>query len=89
MNVDKLLALDWEPEYTHAEAIRQTVRWYVENRWWWEPIRSGEFKEYYQRLYGSRQVLQDSLKRPRHEGSKEHERKAWAVQALRGPPKRL
>ena len=57
MNVDKLLALDWEPEYTHAEAIRQTVRWYVENRWWWEPIRSGEFKEYYQRLYGSRQVL--------------------------------
>ena len=57
MNVDKLLALGWEPAYTHAEAIRETVRWYVENRWWWEPIRSGEFKEYYQRLYGSRQVL--------------------------------
>jgi dTDP-glucose 4,6-dehydratase len=58
MNVDKLMALGWEPEYTHEEAIRKTVRWYVENRWWWEPIRSGEFKEYYQRLYGERKVLQ-------------------------------
>ena len=57
MNVDKLIALGWEPEYTHEEAIRKTVRWYVDNRWWWEPIRSGEFKEYYQRLYGERKVL--------------------------------
>jgi dTDP-glucose 4,6-dehydratase len=57
MNVDKLVALGWEPEYTHEEAIRKTVRWYVENRWWWEPIRSGEFREYYQRLYGERKVL--------------------------------
>jgi dTDP-glucose 4,6-dehydratase len=57
MNVDKLMALGWEPEYTHEEAIRATVRWYVNNRWWWEPIRSGEFKEYYQRLYGNRKVL--------------------------------
>lgn len=57
MNVDKLMALGWEPDYTHEEAIRATVRWYVANRWWWEPIRSGEFKEYYQRLYGSRKVI--------------------------------
>jgi dTDP-glucose 4,6-dehydratase len=57
MNVDKLVALGWEPEYTHEEAIRKTVRWYVDNRWWWEPIRSGEFKAYYQRLYGDRKVL--------------------------------
>ncbi len=57
MNVDKVMALGWEPDYTHDQAIRATVRWYVENRWWWEPIRSGEFKEYYQRLYGNRRVL--------------------------------
>lgn len=57
MNVDKLMLLGWEPEYTHEEAIRKTVRWYVDNRWWWEPIRSGEFKEYYQRLYGERKVI--------------------------------
>lgn len=58
MNVDKLMALGWEPEYSHEEAIRATVRWYVENRWWWEPIRSGEFREYYDRVYGGRKTLE-------------------------------
>jgi dTDP-glucose 4,6-dehydratase len=57
MDVSKLMALGWEPDYTHEEAIRTTVRWYRENRAWWEPIRSGEFKEYYARLYGNRRVL--------------------------------
>jgi hypothetical protein len=33
------------------------VRWYVDNRWWWEPIRSGEFQDYYQWLYGQRKVI--------------------------------
>jgi dTDP-glucose 4,6-dehydratase len=60
MNVDKIMALGWEPDYTHEEAIRATVRWYVNNRWWWEPIRSGEFKEYYARVYGNRKVLSTS-----------------------------
>jgi dTDP-glucose 4,6-dehydratase len=57
MDVRKIIALGWEPAYTPEEAIRSTVRWYVENRWWWEPIRSGEFREYYQRLYGNRKIL--------------------------------
>jgi dTDP-glucose 4,6-dehydratase len=57
MNVDKLMALGWQPEYTHEEAIRSTVRWYVENPWWWEPIRSGEFREYYERVYGQRKTI--------------------------------
>jgi dTDP-glucose 4,6-dehydratase len=57
MDVSKIMALGWEPSYTPEEAIRSTVRWYVENRWWWEPIRSGEFREYYQRLYGNRKIL--------------------------------
>lgn len=57
MNVDKLLALGWEPDYTHEEAIRATARWYVANRWWWEPIRSGEFRDYYARVYGQRKTL--------------------------------
>ncbi len=57
MNVNKLMALGWEPDYTHEEAIRATVRWYVNNPQWWEPIRNGEFKEYYQRVYGDRKVL--------------------------------
>jgi dTDP-glucose 4,6-dehydratase len=58
LDVAKLMALGWEPDYTHEQAIRATVRWYVDNRWWWEPIRSGEFKQYYERVYGQRKVLE-------------------------------
>ena len=57
LDVQKIMALGWEPDYTHEEAIRATVRWYVNNPQWWEPIRNGEFKEYYQRVYGNRKVL--------------------------------
>jgi dTDP-glucose 4,6-dehydratase len=58
LNVQKIMELGWEPDYTHEEAIRSTARWYVENRWWWEPIRNGDFKNYYQQLYGNRKVLE-------------------------------
>jgi dTDP-glucose 4,6-dehydratase len=57
LNVDKLKALGWEPRHTHEEAIRKTVRWYLDNEWWWRKIKSGEFKEYYKRLYGDRKVI--------------------------------
>ncbi|MBX2999823.1 MAG: dTDP-glucose 4,6-dehydratase [Caldilineaceae bacterium] len=57
MDVRKIMALGWEPSHTPEEAIRATVRWYVDNRWWWEPIRSGEFRQYYERVYGNRKVL--------------------------------
>ena len=58
LDVHKVMALGWEPDYTNEEAIRATIRWYVDNEWWWEPIRSGEFREYYERVYGSRKVLE-------------------------------
>ena len=57
LNVDKLRALGWQPGYTHEQAIRETVRWYAANEWWWRKIKSGEFKEYYRRLYGDRKVI--------------------------------
>ena len=51
----KLRALGWQPRYDAAEALRATVRWYAENRWWWEPIKSGgHYKEYYRRQYEER-----------------------------------
>jgi dTDP-glucose 4,6-dehydratase len=58
LDVQKIMALGWEPDYTHEEAIRATARWYMENRWWWEPIRNGDFKDYYQQVYGNRKVLE-------------------------------
>ncbi|HEX9117431.1 MAG TPA: dTDP-glucose 4,6-dehydratase [Anaerolineae bacterium] len=57
LNVDKLKALGWQPRHSHEEAIRATIRWYVQNEWWWRKIKSGEFKEYYQRMYGQRKVI--------------------------------
>ncbi len=57
LDVSKMMALGWEPEYTPEEAIRATVRWYRDNEWWWQVIRSGEFQDYYDRNYGNRRTL--------------------------------
>jgi dTDP-D-glucose 4,6-dehydratase len=44
--------IGWEPKTPFAAGIERTVEWYRENGWWWEPIRSGEYREYYERQYG-------------------------------------
>jgi dTDP-glucose 4,6-dehydratase len=48
----KVRALGWEPRVRFAEGLEQTVAWYRENSWWWEPIRSGDYRAYYERQYG-------------------------------------
>jgi dTDP-glucose 4,6-dehydratase len=48
----KVRALGWEPRVRFAEGLEQTVAWYRENTWWWEPIRSGDYRAYYERQYG-------------------------------------
>ncbi len=50
----KIQALGWRSRHTPQEAIRKSVGWYVDNEWWWRPIKSGEFKAYYQKMYGDR-----------------------------------
>ena len=57
LNVSKMIALGWEPDFTPEEAIRATARWYRDNTWWWQPIRDGEFQEYYESVYGERKTL--------------------------------
>ncbi|WP_455372188.1 dTDP-glucose 4,6-dehydratase [Limibacillus halophilus] len=37
--------LGWRPRHSLQEGLRQTVAWYLENRWWWEAIREGGFKD--------------------------------------------
>jgi dTDP-glucose 4,6-dehydratase len=54
VNFDKIKKLGWAPRHDFATAIEQTVHWYMENRWWWEKVREGEFKEYYETQYGRR-----------------------------------
>ena len=46
--------LGWEPETPFQEGIRRTISWYLDNRAWWEEIVSGEYRLYYERMYGNR-----------------------------------
>ncbi|UGS39044.1 dTDP-glucose 4,6-dehydratase [Capillimicrobium parvum] len=49
---EKVRALGWEAQVRFEEGLRRTVLWYRDNAWWWEPIRSGDYREYYERQYG-------------------------------------
>jgi len=52
LSSEKVRALGWAPRFRFSEGLEQTVAWYRENSWWWEPIRSGDYREYYERQYG-------------------------------------
>ncbi|HNS51907.1 MAG TPA: dTDP-glucose 4,6-dehydratase [Anaerolineae bacterium] len=54
LNVTKIRTLGWQSRHTFAEAIERTVRWYVENEWWWRRIKSGEYMRFYKQWYGER-----------------------------------
>jgi dTDP-glucose 4,6-dehydratase len=54
LNVDKIRSLGWASRHSFEQAIEDTVRWYVDNAWWWRKIKSGEYLEYYRRWYGQR-----------------------------------
>ncbi len=46
--------LGWLPETAFEDGIRKTVEWYLNNREWWETIISGEYRNYYARMYENR-----------------------------------
>jgi dTDP-glucose 4,6-dehydratase len=52
LSSERVRALGWEPRVRFGDGLERTVAWYKDNAWWWEPIRSGEYREYYQRQYG-------------------------------------
>ena len=47
-------ALGWQPATKFSEGIRKTIEWYLQNRQWWERIISGEYQQYYEKMYGNR-----------------------------------
>jgi len=44
--------LDWKPAVDFQTGLSRTVDWYLENRIWWEEIRSGDYTSYYEKMYG-------------------------------------
>lgn len=48
--------LSWLPETPFEKGIKLTIDWYVNHREWWESIVSGEYKDYYRKMYDNRQV---------------------------------
>jgi dTDP-glucose 4,6-dehydratase len=50
----KVGRLGWRPRHRFDEALGATVRWYREHEAWWRPLKSGEFRAYYQQQYGKR-----------------------------------
>jgi dTDP-glucose 4,6-dehydratase len=49
---EKVRALGWAPLMRFGDGLANTVAWYRENAAWWEPIRSGDYRAYYERQYG-------------------------------------
>jgi dTDP-glucose 4,6-dehydratase len=54
LHCGKIAALGWASERAFDEGLADTVAWYRDNRDWWEPIKAGEYREYYDRQYAGR-----------------------------------
>jgi len=51
--------IGWSPSIGLEEGLAETVRWYQQNRPWWEAVKSGAYRDYYERMYGKRGRAQE------------------------------
>ena len=54
LDASKLRATGWAPHRSFDEGLAATVAWYRANRAWWESVKSGAYREYYEHMYGAR-----------------------------------
>ncbi len=62
LDLTKTRALGWQPRHSFEQALTATIQWYVNNKWWWEKIKSGEYREYYEKQYGDRLRTSEPVK---------------------------
>ena len=46
--------LGWAPSTMFKDGIKKTIHWYLENEDWWQPIVSGEYQDYYEKMYSNK-----------------------------------
>ena len=51
-NIKITTELGWKPSYTFEEGIKETINWYLENKDWMEDVVSGDYLNYYEKMYG-------------------------------------
>ncbi len=49
----------WQPRIEFDAGLRETVEWYRTHESWWRPIKQGDFRAYYERMYGQRKILKE------------------------------
>ena len=49
--------LGWLPETMFKDGIKKTIQWYLDNKEWWEDIISGDYQNYYEEMYGKKEVI--------------------------------
>ena len=46
--------LGWKPKYTFETGIKETIQWYLDNQDWMDQVKSGEYQQYYEKMYSNR-----------------------------------
>jgi len=54
LDATKARALGWSPRHPFSQGLESTAAWYHKNEDWWRPIKSGDFRSYYERQYAHR-----------------------------------
>ena len=49
--------LGWLPETMFQDGIKKTIQWYLDNKEWWEDIIKGDYQNYYEEMYGKKEVI--------------------------------
>ncbi|MEE0442403.1 MAG: dTDP-glucose 4,6-dehydratase, partial [Thomasclavelia sp.] len=44
----------WKPKYNFDTGIQQTIQWYLDNKEWWQNILSGEYQNYFEKMYAGK-----------------------------------